>query len=178
MAAPGLMMVLVILGSGCATTTATATANEEKKDTVIIGAMHFVSLQKPVVSLHGVIEEIHQSIGVTARFGGEGLSNLASLSLSDPRRGVVQVPRKYFEKIELFQPESLQLAYKRAEDGKAVAELWVHLDFGKLQWRAELGCKLDNPVDPVSSSFDLYYDSASRTFVVELKDACGNRISQ
>ena len=150
---------------------------EEKKKTIIVGAQHFVSLEEPVVSLHGLVREIHDTIGVTARFGGEGLNNLSSLSIRVPKRGWVQVPRTHFEKVELLRPDSLGLAYKLSRDSKTVAELWVHLDFGKSRWRSELPCKFDYPVDPVYSSFHLYYDSVSRTFAVELKDACGNPIS-
>lgn len=170
-ARPGVIVALGLLGGGCATKNA-----EDKNVLVNVGAAHFHSLEKPVVSLHGVVNEIHETIGVTARFGGDGPSNLSSVSIRDPRSGVVQVPRSYFEKIELFWPDSLQFAYKLAEDGHSVGEYWVHLDFGKYRQHADLGCKLDDSVDPVSSSFDLYYDSRSRTFGVELKDACGNPI--
>ena len=145
--------------------------------TVVVGAPHFHSLEDPVVSIHGVVHEVHKTIGVTARFGGEGIANLASLSILDPNHGVVQVPRRYFENIELFRPDSLGLAYKLSGDGKSVGEFWVQLDFGKVKWRSELSCKFDYPVDPVYSSFYLYYDSASRQFAVELKDPCGNPIS-
>lgn len=164
----GIIAACVVLGVGCATG-----QESERKVTVIVGAAHSHSLENPVVSVQGLVREIHQTIGVTARFSAIGL---AELSFRDPIHGVVKVPRRYYENVDVIWPNSLQFAYQLDHDSKTVAGYSVYFETGEAQWLADLKCERDDkyPVNPLYASLKVYFDSASRTFAVERKDACGN----
>jgi hypothetical protein len=127
-----------------------------------------------MVTVSGRVPDNGKKISVTAKFS-ERDAGLAALSIVTPEGRRIAVPRSYFEKVRVPQERSLSLAYIMSGDSKAVAGIWVFLDFGDLRRRADLKCTNDTG-DPVFQSFTLFYDIQARTFETMFKDYCGEPV--